>query len=146
MTRKKITNSSLKKKRYSNSILIFTVGGYVLTALLLYLSNALKTPNEYTATVVNLIICITNLIAGLLIIEDAVKKSNKTFVIEFFGSMMVRMLMILIYVVLAVKLFGFPVVNFIFSFFGFYVFSLIFELNYLSKITKKEINKGEDNI
>jgi hypothetical protein len=118
----------------------------VLTALLLYLSNALKTPNEYTATVVNLIICITNLIAGLLIIEDAVKKSNKTFVIEFFGSMMVRMLMILIYVVLAVKLFGFPVVNFIFSFFGFYVFSLIFELNYLSKITKKEINKGEDNI
>ncbi len=146
MTRKKITSSSLKKKRYSNSILVFTICGYVLTALLLYLSNVLKTSNEYTATVVNLIICITNLIAGLLIIEDAVKKSNKTFVIEFFGSMMVRMVMILIYVVLAVKLFGFPVVNFIFSFFGFYVFSLIFELNYLSKITKKEINKGEDNI
>ena len=141
MTRKKIKSSSLKKKNFSNSILYITISGYLLTVLLLYLSKILKTSDDYLTAVVSLIICLMNMIVGIFIIEDSVKRGNKTFMIEFFGSMIVRMMLILIYVVLALKLFGFHVVTFIFSFFGFYIFSLIFELNYLSRITRKEIRR-----
>ena len=136
----------MKKKKIPISMIIFTACGFILTAVLLYIFGAMKTTIDYVTGIVNAVICLLNLITGILIINDAVKKSNKIFMLEFFGSMLLRMILILIYVVISIKLFGFPILNFIFSFFGFYIFSLIYELYYLSGITKKEINKGEDNI
>lgn len=146
MTKRKIKNSSLKRRKYSITFLIIMGAGFIGTILVLAFSGILKTRTEYYSTVSNAVICILNLIVGLKVITKSLQKNNKNFFLEFFGVMIIRMIFVLIYVVVAVKLFGFPIYNFIFSFFGFYSFSLIFELNYLSRITHKEIIKGEDNI
>jgi hypothetical protein len=84
----------------------------------------------------NTAIVMFNLWIGISIIKKSLRKENKKFLIQFFGSMISRLFFLLIYVLIALTLLQLPVSTFILSFFGFYFFGLIFEVNYLSVYTK----------
>lgn len=72
-----------------------------------------------------------NVVAGAWYLDRAMGKPNKDFLIMVFGSMFVRMFMILILTIIVVLGFKVEVSEFVFILFGFYVFYLILELKFL---------------
>lgn len=124
------------KRNYSVTVLTICIIGFLLTIFLLWKMSLLTNSNEYIAMFLNLFIVLLNLWIGIYIIKKSLKKENKKFLIQFFGSMITRLFLLLVYVLIALTIMKLPINSFIFSFFGFYFFGLIFEVNYLSVYTK----------
>jgi len=124
------------KRNYSVTVLIICLSGFLLTIFLLWKMNLLINSSEYNAMFLNLFIVLLNLWIGIYIIKKSLKKENKKFLVQFFGSMIARLFLLLVYVLVALTIIKLPINSFIFSFFGFYFFGLIFEVNYLSVYTK----------
>lgn len=111
--------------------------GFILTiTLLLYFEN-LNNTNDIISVISSFIVVTINLVVGISSFKKIFTGDNKKFMISFFGSMFIRMMFMLIFVLISVALIKFPRVPLVFSFFGFYLFALIFEIYYLSVITKK---------
>ena len=127
-------------KIFSPFSVIFCLAGFILTASMLWLYKLLENPNDIIAVITSFVVVITNFGIGILIIKKSLKKDNKQFLLQFFGSMTVRLFSTLIFVVIALVLIKFPVTSFIFSFFGFYLFALIFEISFLSRFSKKQLS------
>lgn len=123
-------------KFYYLFVSVFCLVGSFLTFILLLSLNVINNFYDYIALIVNLIVIFSNLIFGIFIIKKTLKKENKKFLFEFFGSMILRVIFLLIFVFIALTIMKFPVSSFIFSFFGFYLFSLVFELSFLSRYLK----------
>lgn len=115
--------------------------GFFLTIFLLRKMDLLTNSVEYLAMSLNLFIVLMNLLIGISIIKKSLNKENKKFLVQFFGSMIARLLFLLVYVLVALTVMKLPINSFIFSFFGFYFFGLIFEVNYLSIYTKLNLKK-----
>lgn len=124
------------KKNYSVTVLIICVTGFLLTVYLLFELELLIEKGEFYSMFINLLVVLLNLWIGISIIKRSLKKENKKFLIQFFGSMIARLFILLIYVLVALTIMKLPINSFILSFFGFYFFGLIFEINYLSVYTK----------
>lgn len=117
------------------------ITGFFLTISLLHKMNLLTNSVDYLAMSLNFIIVFMNLWIGISLIKKSLNKENKKFLVQFFGSMIARLLFLLIYVLVALTIMKLPINSFIFSFFGFYFFGLIFEVNYLSIYTKLNLKK-----
>jgi hypothetical protein len=111
--------------------------GFILTITLLIYFENLNSTNDIISVVSSFIVVSINLIIGISSFKRIFTGDNKKFMINFFGSMFIRMMFMLIFVLISVALIKFPRVPLVFSFFGFYLFALIFEIYYLSVITKK---------
>jgi hypothetical protein len=124
------------KKNYSVTVLTICITGFLLTIFLLWKMTLLVNLSDYIAMFLNLFIVLINLWIGISIMKKSLKKENKKFLVQFFGSMIARLFLLLVYVLIALTVVKLPINSFIFSFFGFYFFGLIFEVNYLSVYTK----------
>lgn len=124
------------KRNYSVTVLIICVAGFFLTIFLLLKLDLIINNADYYSLFFNLAVVLLNLWMGITIIKKSLRKDNKKFLLQFFGSMIGRLFFLLIYVLVALTLLRLPVSSFILSFFGFYFFGLIFEINYLSFYTK----------
>lgn len=72
-----------------------------------------------------------NVVAGAWYIDRALVKPGKTFVTTVFGSMVIRIILILILIFAGIFLAGFNAVEFVFTVMGFYMFYLIIELKFI---------------
>jgi len=124
------------KRNFSITVLIICISGFFLTVFLLWKLELLKEINDYYSMFLNTAVVLLNLWIGISIIKKSLRKENKKFLIQFFGSMIGRLFLLLFYVLFALTLLKLPISSFILSFFGFYFFGLIFEVNYLSVYTK----------
>lgn len=124
------------KRNYSIIVLIICISGFFLTVFLLWKLELLKEKSDFYSMFLSLAVVILNLRVGISIIKKSLIKENKKFLIQFFGSMIGRLFFLLVYVIVALTILKLPVSSFILSFFGFYLFGLIFEVNYLSVYTK----------
>ncbi len=127
----------MSNKSYNIVVSVICFLGVLLTFIILILLNVINNVNDYIASAVNFIIVLINLIFGVFIIKKTLRKNNKKFLFEFFGSMIIRVILLLIFVFVGITIFKLPVSSFIFSFFGFYLFGLVFELSFLSKFIKR---------
>lgn len=126
----------MSNRNFNIILSIIFLGGIVSTFLLLILLNVVNNFNDVIASGVNFIIIFFNLLFGIFIIRKTLRKENKRFLLEFFGSMVIRVIFLLIFVFSSLAIFKLPLAPFIFSFFGYYLFALVFELSYLSKFIK----------
>ncbi|MCX7834178.1 MAG: hypothetical protein N2490_08215 [Ignavibacteria bacterium] len=126
----------MSNKSFNIIISVICIFGVLSTFVLLISLDVINNLNDYIACSVNLVVVFLNLIFGLFIMKKTLRKDNKKFIFEFFGSMVLRVILLLVIIFAALTIFKLPVSPFIFSFFGFYLFALIFELSYLSKYIK----------
>ncbi len=124
------------KRNFSITVLVICFLGFFLTVFLLWNTELLKGISDFYSMFLNLAVVLINLWIGIFIIKKSLRKENKKFLIQFFGSMIGRLFFLLVYVLVALTILKLPVSSFILSFFGFYFFGLIFEVNYLSVYTK----------
>ena len=65
-------------------------------------------------------------------------KDNNKFMISIFGSMVVRLFVVLGFIAIGLLLFDFEKAGFVISLFCFYFLFLIFELHYITNIKKEK--------
>ncbi len=111
--------------------------GFILTIYLLFYFKNINNFNDIISVILSFIVVSINLIVGISSFKKIFIADNKKFMVQFFGSMFIRMIFMLIYILITIALIKLPRVPLVFSFFGFYLFALIFEIYYLSVITKK---------
>jgi len=111
--------------------------GFILTILLLIYFEHLNDTADVLSVLSSFLVVLLNLLTGISSFKKIFTGNNKNFMLHFFGSMFIRMMFMLIFVLVSIALIKFPRVPLVFSFFGFYLFALIFEIFYLSVITKK---------
>lgn len=128
-----------QNKIFTPTITIVCILGFLLTVLMLWLYKQLDNLINIYSVLASFIAVITNFAVGIYVIKISFRKGNKQFLLQFFGSMMIRLIFTLIFVVIGAALIKFPLNPFIFSFFGFYLFSLIFEISFLARFTKNNI-------
>lgn len=125
----------MNKKLFFFATLSFL--GFILTIYLLIYFENLNSTSDIMSVISSFVVVSINLLIGINSFKKIFTGDNKKFMIYFFGSMFIRMIFMLIFVLISVALIKFPRVPLVFSFFGFYLFALIFEIYYLSFITKK---------
>ena len=87
------------------------------------------------------LLSLLNVVIGTRFILRVIQKDNKKFFSVVFGSMAVRIIVTLVFVVLGLLIMKFDEYNFIFSLFGFYFLFLLFEIMFLNsklKLSKQQ--------
>lgn len=111
-----------------------------LSAYIMYKSDIISELFLFStiyAGVLNLL----NSVAAFFLFKYSFGKSNNIFLIANLGGMGVRLLFLLIAVFIFIKFLNIDKYGFILTFFIFYFFLLIFEINYFkNKVEKKGIN------
>lgn len=125
----------MNKRKYFFIGLCFL--GFILTIYLLIFFKSIRSLIDIISVITSFIVVLINLFIGISSFKKIFVVDNKKFMVQFFGSMFIRMIFMLIYILVSVALIRLPRVPLVFSFFGFYLFALIFEIYYLSVITKK---------
>jgi hypothetical protein len=116
----------------------------VLTGIILLLGFfALRyftdSSSSYLELALSWLVCTLNVAAGAWIILFGLSKNSQVFFSVVFGSMFVRILLILGFVLIGVLLADFETVTFVVSLFTFYFIFLVLELIFLSKISKRRV-------
>lgn len=111
--------------------MVSLIAGILSFVLLLIVFSIISFKVNLAVLFTAFVIATANVITGAWFIDKAMGKPNKTFLIMVFGSMFVRMFLILLITLTVVLGFGVDVSEFIFILFGFYVFYLILELKFL---------------
>jgi hypothetical protein len=100
-----------------------------LTGYLLFLKGTLSSP-DWTAFLAGGSLTTLNFILGLISLKIAVRSPDKRFLVIVFGGMMFRMLLMLVFIYISLKILQIKVDVFIFVIFGFYTLYLVAEILY----------------
>lgn len=123
----------IKIKRFPLSVLIVILI-FLLTTGILYLTKIFSY-SQFISVLLGLIITTLNFTAGLLSVKISLEK-EKTFIKIVFGSMVIRLFLMLLIILFVLIFLDINRNSFIFSIFIFYIFYLIIELFYLNSIKK----------
>lgn len=104
---------------------------FMLTTLALYLSGVFNY-SEFLSVSLSLIITTLNFLAGFLSAKISLSKNEKTFIKIVFGSMVIRLFLLLFIILIVLIFLDINRNSFIFSIFIFYVFYLLIEVFYLN--------------
>ena len=104
---------------------------FIATILILYLSNVFNY-SQFISVLLALIITTLNFFAGYLSAKISLSKNEKTFIKIVFGSMVIRMFLMLIIILITLVFLDINRNSFIFSIFIFYIFYLLIEVFYLN--------------
>ena len=104
---------------------------FILTTLALYLSGVFNY-SELISVFLSLIITTLNFLAGFLSARISLSKNEKTFIKIVFGSMVIRLFLMLFIILIILIFLDINRNSFIFSIFIFYIFYLIIEVFYLN--------------
>ena len=127
-----ISNLSYKKFFF----LVLTTGLIYILFLILLKYVFLYNPH-FLELISGWLLSSVNILIGVRILENALTKSNKRFMVISFGSITVRMFATIIIFLILILLFKFERVSLVFSVFGFYFIYLLFEIIYLVSLSKK---------
>lgn len=123
----------IRIKRFPLSVLIVILI-FLLTTGILYLTKIFSY-SQFISVLLGLIITTLNFIGGLLSVKISLEK-EKTFIKIVFGSMVIRLFLMLLIILFVFIFLDINRISFIFSIFIFYIFYLIIELFYLNSIKK----------
>lgn len=104
---------------------------FILTTLALYLSGVFNY-SELISVFLSLIITTLNFLAGFLSARISLSKNEKTFIKIVFGSMVIRLFLMLFIILIILIFLDINRNSFIFSIFIFYIFYLLIEVFYLN--------------
>jgi len=104
---------------------------FILTTLALYLSGVFNY-SEFISVFLSLIITTLNFLAGFLSARISLSKNEKTFIKIVFGSMVIRLFLMLFIILIILIFLDINRNSFIFSIFIFYIFYLLIEVFYLN--------------
>ena len=104
---------------------------FMLTTLALYLSGVFNY-SEFLSVSLSLIITTLNFLAGFLSAKISLSKNEKTFIKIVFGSMVIRLFLLLFIILIVLIFLDINRNSFIFSIFIFYIFYLLIEVFYLN--------------
>lgn len=104
---------------------------FILTTLALYLSGVFNY-SEFLSVSLSLIITTLNFLAGFLSARISLSKNEKTFIKIVFGSMVIRLFLMLFIILIILIFLDINRNSFIFSIFIFYIFYLLIEVFYLN--------------
>ena len=104
---------------------------FILTTLALYLSGVFNY-SELISVFLSLIITTLNFLAGFLSAKISLSKNEKTFIKIVFGSMVIRLFLLLFIILIVLIFLDINRNSFIFSIFIFYIFYLLIEVFYLN--------------
>jgi len=123
----------IRIKRFPLSVLIVILI-FLLTTGILYLTKIFSY-SQFISVLLGLIITTLNFIGGLLSVKISLEK-EKTFIKIVFGSMVIRLFLMLLIILFVFIFLDINRISFIFSIFIFYIFYLTIELFYLNSIKK----------
>jgi len=104
---------------------------FMLTTLALYLSGVFNY-SKFLSVSLSLIITTLNFLAGFLSAKISLSKNEKTFIKIVFGSMVIRLFLLLFIILIVLIFLDINRNSFIFSIFIFYIFYLLIEVFYLN--------------
>ena len=125
---------------YIRFVLYIFLSGLLLFLIFLLIDYFVVSINfEISSIIFSWILCTLNVIVGTIYIMNSLDKGNNQFMISLFGSMVVRLFVVLGFIAIGLLLFDFEEAGFVISLFCFYFLFLIFELHYITNIKKKKI-------
>lgn len=124
----------IKIKRFPLSILIVILI-FLLTASTLYFTDVFSY-SQYISINLSLIITTINFLAGITAAKISLNKKEKTFIKIVFGSMVIRLFLMLAIILIMLVFLDINRNSFIFSIFFFYIFYLLIEVFYLNLLKK----------
>lgn len=127
------------KKEFNKFLVQIVLTGTILLLGFFALRYFTNSSSAYPEIISSWLICTLNVIAGVRFIVMGMSKNNQMFLSLVFGSMFIRILIILGFVLTSVLLAGFEEISFILTLFTFYFIFLILELIFLFKITKRRV-------
>ena len=136
---KEIANSSGEGKVFIKFVFTIILSGIFLAILYGLAGLVFGFEVQYEALTGNLFYCMVNVIAGAKIIQVGLKKKNAVFFTLIFGSLGVRIVIMIGYVLLGVLVMKFEPLGFVLSLFLFYFVFLTLEMMFLFKINKQRI-------
>ena len=119
------------------------ISGIIASVVFILIIQAIGKQADVTAVISNLVFCLVNVLAGVLIVISGLDKSNSVFFSRLLGSLFVRILIMAAYVALGLAVFKFEEINFVMSLFVFYFLFLVLEMLYI--FPNKEKLKGSNN-
>jgi hypothetical protein len=122
----------IKIKRFSLFVLIIILI-FLLTSSILYLT-AIFSYSQFISVLLALIITTLNFLAGTISAKISLNKKEKTFIKIVFGSMVIRLFLMLTIILIVFVFLDINRNSFIFSIFIFYIFYLLIEVFYLNFI------------
>jgi len=104
---------------------------FIIATLALYLSGVFNY-SKFLSVSLSLIITTLNFLAGFLSAKISLSKNEKTFIKIVFGSMVIRLFLLLFIILIVLIFLDINRNSFIFSIFIFYIFYLLIEVFYLN--------------
>ncbi|MGB9696474.1 MAG: hypothetical protein ACP5P3_04030 [Ignavibacteria bacterium] len=121
---------------YKKFVLLITGVGVISFIIFVVVRNFIEAGIQLGDVGLGLLINLVNVIIGTKIILSSLYKSNKQFLLISFGSMMVRLMVLMSIVLVVVLGFHNAKVEFIFSLLGFHFLFMIFEIGFFVKYQK----------
>ncbi|OGU53910.1 MAG: hypothetical protein A2V66_17050 [Ignavibacteria bacterium RBG_13_36_8] len=127
-------------KRRIGKICKYVIGFLIVSYLficIVYKFDIISKPFLYAvhyAVIINLV----NSSIAFLLCEFSFRKSNKTFLISVIGGMSIRLIILLAVIFISLEFLNIDKYGFILTFFIFYFYLLIIEINYLQNRAKTE--------
>src|SRR5690606_27664571 len=115
--------------RFPRSVLIVILT-FILITLALYFAEILNY-SQFVSVFLGLVITTLNFLAGFLSARISLTKNENTFIKIVFGSMVIRLFLMLIIILITLLFLDINRNSFIFSIFIFYIFYLLVEVFYL---------------
>lgn len=122
----------IKIKRFPLSVLIVILI-FLLTTSILYLTGVFSY-SQFVSITLALIITTFNFLGGILSAKISLNKKEKTFIKIVFGSMILRLFLLLAIILIVLVFLDINRNSFIFSIFISYIFYLFIEVFYLNFI------------
>lgn len=120
------------------------ISGILAAVVFILIVQSVGSAADTTAVISNLVFCVVNVLAGVVIVLSGLTKSNSVFFSRLLGSLFVRILIMAAYVALGLAVFKFEEVNFVLSLFIFYFLFLVLEMLYIFP-NKEKFIKGSNN-
>lgn len=120
------------------------ISGILASVVFILIVQATGNPADHTAVISNLVFCVINVLAGVIIVLSGLNKNNSVFFSRLLGSLFARILIMAAYVALGLAVFKFEEVNFVLSLFIFYFLFLVLEMLYIFP-NKEKFIKGSNN-
>jgi len=125
---------------YIRFVLYILLSGLLLFLIFILIDYFVVSINlEISSIIFSWILCTLNVLVGTKYIMNSLDEGSNKFMISLFGSMVVRLFVVLGFIAIGLLLFDFEEAGFVISLFCFYFLFLIFELHYITNIKKKKI-------
>ncbi len=119
--------------KIANKVLLFGISAAILSLMILLITalNSQSNQVQFKSILIGDLLAFSNFILGLSFLFFGINRSEKIFLITFYGGMLFRLISLSVMVIVIFKFLEIDENNFIFSLLFFYFFYIIVEIIYL---------------